>query len=75
MMSVQSFIKESYRAVLVRRGDPYRVIEVTERNMVSAFSELLHRSLGDMAPDSERKDKAARIRDLIRRLEAIKTAE
>ncbi|MBR5707983.1 MAG: hypothetical protein IKX41_01200 [Oscillospiraceae bacterium] len=68
-------IKESYRAVLVRRGDPYRVIEVTERNMVSAFSELLHRSLGDMAPDSERKDKAARIRDLIRRLEAIKTAE
>jgi hypothetical protein len=68
-------VKESFRALIVRRGDPSRVIEVTERNMVSAFSELLHRSLGDMAPDSERKDKAARIRDLIRRLEALKTED
>lgn len=69
-------VKESHKALLVRAGDEGTVIEVTEQNLVSAFSEVLHRSLINGRPDeAQRKSNTMRIRELIRRLETIKISE
>ena len=69
-------VKESHRALIVRAGDPFRVAVITERDLVEAYGELLHRSLTHGIPDaSRRKTDTARIRDLIRRLEALKAEE
>ncbi len=65
-------VKESYRALLVRAGEPCRAAEVSERDLVEAFGELLHRSVKTLPDAAQRKKDAARIRDLIRRIEAIK---
>ena len=69
-------IKEGRRALLVRADDPGTVIEITEQKLVSAFSELIHRSLKNGRPDeAQRKSNGTRIRELIRTLEAIKLSE
>ena len=69
-------VKESHRVLLVKAGDPFRAMEVSERNLVEAYSELLHRSLtSGLRGPTQRKENAAYIRDLIRRLEALRSAE
>lgn len=65
-------VKESHRALLVRAGEPCRAAEVSERDLVEAYGELLHRSVKTLPDAARRKADAAAIRDLIRRIEAIK---
>lgn len=65
-------VKESHRALLIRESDPHTVLEISERIMVSAFCELVHRAISSERTDGPlRTENAARIRETIRQLETF----
>lgn len=69
-------VKENHCVLLVRESDPYSAFEVAEANLISAFSELLHRELESGRPDmTQRRLTIARLREHIRQLELMKNGE
>lgn len=64
------YVKEGHRVLFQRDKDPLSVVEITERNLVAAFNELLHRS----SPIEEslikmRQNAISKIKEYIRRFE------
>ncbi|NLO48935.1 MAG: hypothetical protein GX111_11540 [Clostridiales bacterium] len=66
------YIKEGRRALLLRDTDPYSVYEISERNLVASFGELLRRSIPSEVTDAMRRQQnVLQLHELIRRLEAL----